>query len=53
MSVYTLKCGCTALVEFERLVTTCPKHEAEWKELHENAARDRLQQDAVFASKLP
>ena len=41
MSTYTLKCGCVALVEFERLVTQCSKHEAEWKEIHERAVAER------------
>ncbi len=40
MSTYTLKCGCVALVEFERLVSQCAKHEAEWKEIHERAMRE-------------
>lgn len=34
---YTLTCGCVALVEFERVVTLCPAHDEQWRELHTRA----------------
>jgi hypothetical protein len=37
---YTLRCGCVALIELERVVTLCPAHWKQYNELHERAARE-------------
>jgi hypothetical protein len=41
MSVtYTLKCGCVALVELERVVSMCREHNQQWRDLHAQAIAD-------------